>query len=104
MFWHGTHPLWFESPWPRSLVHPCFLALVSEHNIDDLIAMIKPTWIMHGVPPGLPAGEAGSRRLFATFGRSKQQWTVEDVTWRNADDLGRLRQLGARIEAGHLDG
>jgi predicted ester cyclase len=122
-----------------------FLALVSEHDIDGLIAMITPTWTMHGGPPGLPAGEAGIRQLFATFGRIKQRWTVEDViatvdkvavratntvdqdtflgipshghqqvftamfihhitgglisqTWRNADDLGRLLQLGARIE------
>src|SRR5205823_5826942 len=37
------------------------------HSIDDLIAMITPTWIMHGGP------------LFATFGRIKRQWTVEDV-------------------------
>jgi predicted ester cyclase len=128
-----------------------FLALVSEHDIDGLIAMITPTWIMHGGPPGLPAGEEGIRRLFATFGRIEQQWTVEDViatvgkvavratntveqdsflgvpshgrrqvfsamfihhitgglisqTWRNADDLGRLLQLGARIEPGHPDG
>ncbi|MBV9650577.1 MAG: nuclear transport factor 2 family protein [Pseudonocardiales bacterium] len=124
-----------------------FLALVSEHDIDGLIAMISPTWTMHGGPPELPAGEAGIRQLFATFGRIKQQWTVADViatvdkvavratntvdqdsflgipshgrqqvftamfihhitgglisqTWRNADDLGRLLQLGARIEPG----
>ena len=64
---------WFESPCPRSLVTPRFLALVSEHNIDDFIAMIRPTWIMHGGPPGLSAGEAGSRRLFVTCGRIKQQ-------------------------------
>jgi hypothetical protein len=56
-----------------------FLALVSEHPIDGLIAMITPTWIMHGGPPGLPAGEAGIRQLFTTFGRIEQQWTVEDV-------------------------
>jgi SnoaL-like protein len=125
-----------------------FLALVSAHDIDGLIAMITPTWIMHGGPPGLPAGEAGIRQLFATFGRIRQHWTVEDViatldkvairatntveqdsflgipshgrrpvftamfihhitgglisqTWRNADDLGRLLQLGARIESSH---
>ena len=107
--------------------------------------MITPTWTTHGGPSGLPAGEAGLRQLFATFGRIKQRWTVEDVianvdkvavratntvdqdtflgipshghqqvfpamfihhitggsisqTWRNADDLGRLLQLGARIE------
>jgi predicted ester cyclase len=125
-----------------------FLALVSEHDIDGLISMITPAWIMHGGPPGLPGGEAGIRQLFATFGRIKQQWIVEDAiatadkvavratntveqdnflgipsygrqqvftamfmhhitgglisqTWRNADDLSRLLQLGARIEPGY---
>jgi predicted ester cyclase len=110
--------------------------------------MITPAWIMHGGAPGLPGGEAGIRQLFATFGRIKQQWIVEDAiatadkvavratntveqdnflgipshgrqqvftamfmhhitgglisqTWRNADDLGRLLQLGARIEPGY---
>jgi ketosteroid isomerase-like protein len=124
-----------------------FLTLVSEHDIEGLIAMVAPTWTMYGGPPGLPAGEAGIRQLFATFGRIEQQWTIEDViatadkvavratnivdqdsflgvpshgrqqvftamfihhiadgliqqTWRNADDLGRLLQLGARIEPG----
>jgi predicted ester cyclase len=105
---------------------------------------------MYGGPPGLPAGEAGIRQLFATFGRVEQQWTIDDViattdkvvvratnsvdqdsffgvpsygrrqvfsamfihhiadgliqqTWRNADDLGRLLQLGAHIEPGPPD-
>jgi predicted ester cyclase len=128
-----------------------FLSLVSEHDIDGLIAMVTPTWIMYGGPLGLPAGEAGICELFAMFGNIKQQWTVEDViatgdkvavratntveqgsffgiprhgrrqvftamfihritgglinqTGRNADDLGRLLQLGARIEPSHPEG
>jgi SnoaL-like domain len=56
-----------------------FLSLVSEHDIDGLIAMVTPTWIMYGGPLGLPAGEAGICELFAMFGNIKQQWTVEDV-------------------------
>jgi predicted ester cyclase len=122
-----------------------FLALVSEHQIEELSKMIAPTWTMYGGPPGLPSGEEGLRALFQTFGQIEQQWTIEDVlaegekvavratnsclqdnflgvpahgrrqtftatfifhiengkvvtVWRNADDLGRLLQLGARIE------
>jgi hypothetical protein len=121
-----------------------FLDLVSAHDIDGLIAMSSPTWTMVGGPPDLPAGAAGIRHLFGTFGDVEQTWTVDDViaeddrvvvratntctqdsffgvpaagrqqvftamfihritagliqqTWRNADDLGRLLQLGATI-------
>lgn len=56
-----------------------FLALIGEHDIEGLIAMIAPSWTLHGGPPGLPAGEARIRQLFATFGRIEQQWRVEDV-------------------------
>jgi predicted ester cyclase len=124
-----------------------FLHLISDHNLEELTALIAPTWKMHGGPPNLPAGPAGLRQLFATFGNITQQWTIEDLiaegdkvvvratntclqdsflgipshgkqqtftatfihqiaegkvmeTWRNADDLGRLLQLGARIEPG----
>ena len=124
-----------------------FLELVVDHDIDALVAMIAPTWTMEGGPPGLPAGEAGIRQLFDSFGRIQQKWTVDDViaeghkvvvratctveqdsffgvpaagrqqiftatfihdvvdglitrTRRNADDLGRLLQLGARIVPG----
>jgi hypothetical protein len=67
---------------------------------------------MHGGPPDLPQGVDGIRVLFETIGPIEQTWAVEDViaegdlvvtrgriveTWRNADDLGRLLQLGARI-------
>jgi predicted ester cyclase len=95
----------------------------------------------------LPAGEAGIRQLFDSFGRIQQKWTIDDVivqdqkvvvratctveqdsflgvpaagrqqvftatfihdvvagritrTRRNADDLGRLLQLGARVVPG----
>jgi len=123
-----------------------FLDLVSEHAVEELCALIAPTWTMHGGPPGgLPPGPAGLRELFRTFGQIEQVWTIDDViaegdkvvvratnscvqenflgvpshgkrqtftatfihriadgkiyeTWRNADDLGRLLQLGARIE------
>jgi predicted ester cyclase len=124
-----------------------FLDLVGRHDVDTLTTMITPTWTMHGGPPGLPPGPDGLRRLFATFGRVEQHWTVDDViaegdkvvvrarntvvqdsflgipshgrtqvftatfihrivdgriqqTWRNADDLGRLLQIGARIRPG----
>ena len=124
-----------------------WLDLVSAHDVEALCALTAPGWTMHGGPPGLPAGPAGVRALFATFGPIEQRWTVDDVvaegdrvavratnhclqesflgvpaharwqtftatfvfrvanglvheTWRNADDLGRLRQLGARVVAG----
>jgi predicted ester cyclase len=121
-----------------------FLQLINDHDLDGLLALITPDWTMHGGPPGLPRGPEGVRRLFATFGRIEQEWTVDDViaegdrvvvratnhcvqesffgvpgrgivqvftatftfqivdgriarTWRNAADLQRLFQLGARI-------
>jgi hypothetical protein len=121
-----------------------FLDLVSAHDVEALVAMISPSWIMVGGPPDLPAGEAGIRQLFDSFGRIQQKWVVDDLiaeehkvvvratctveqdsflgvpaagrqqvftatfihdivdglitrTRRNADDLGRLLQLGARI-------
>jgi ketosteroid isomerase-like protein len=123
-----------------------FLQLVSEGAVEELCALVAPSWTMHGGPPGgLPPGPAGLRALFATFGEIQQTWTLDHViaegdkvvvratntcvqesflgvpshgqrqtftatfihriadgkiheTWRNADDLGRLLQLGARIE------
>ncbi|TMC24779.1 MAG: ester cyclase [Chloroflexi bacterium] len=122
-----------------------FLELVSEHKLEELCALVAPTWIMHGGPPKLSPGSDGLRELFASFGPIEQQWSIEDViaegdkvvvratntclqesflgipshgrrqtftatfihrvaegkiveTWRNADDLGRVLQLGARIE------
>ena len=124
-----------------------FLDLIADHDVDSLVAVITPTWTMEGGPPGLPAGEAGIRALFDSFGRIQQKWTVDDLiaeghkvvvratctveqdsffgvpaagrqqiftatfihdivdgritrTRRNADDLGRLLQLGARIVPG----
>jgi acyl-CoA thioesterase FadM len=129
-----------------------WLELVSEGRVDELCAMIAPTWILHGGPARLPRGPAGLRALFRSFGRIEQHWNVEHViaegdivavratnscvqdnflgipahgrrqtftatfihtivggriveTWRNADDLDRILQLGARIEArGHASG
>ena len=124
-----------------------FLDLVADHDVDALVALITPTWTMEGGPPDLPAGEAGIRQLFDSFGRIRQKWAVDDViaeghkvvvratctveqdaflgvpaagrqhvftatfihdvvggritrTRRNAADLGRLLQLGARIVPG----
>jgi predicted ester cyclase len=121
-----------------------FMDLITAHDVDGLAALISPDWTMQGGPPGLPAGIAGLRHLFGTFGRIEQRWTIDDViaegdrvvvratntceqdsffgvpahgrtqvftatfthrisdgrirqTWRNADDLGRLLRLGARI-------
>jgi predicted SnoaL-like aldol condensation-catalyzing enzyme len=124
-----------------------WLDLVSEHRIEEICALIAPTWTMRGGPPNLPAGPEGVRVLFDTIGPVDQKWTFDDViaegdkvvvratntcmqdsffgidgrgrrqvfsatftfriadgkiheTWRNADDLGRLFQLGARIVPG----
>src|SRR5919202_3078910 len=123
-----------------------WLELVSDHDVDGLLALTSPTWRMTGGPPGLPPGAAGIRELFRTIGPVDQTWQIDDVigegdkvavratntcvqesffgipgrgitqrftatfvfriangkveeTWRNADDLGRLLQLGARIVA-----
>ncbi|MDZ8185806.1 MAG: ester cyclase [Nostoc sp. ChiSLP02] len=124
-----------------------WIELISEHKIEEICEITAPTWKMHGGLPGLPPGPDGVRKLFASFGRIEQKWTIEDViaegdkvvvratndcvqdsffgipshgrrqtftatfihciadgkiveTWRNADDLGRVLQLGARIEPG----
>jgi predicted ester cyclase len=108
--------------------------------------MISAEWRMHiglGVA-SIPCGREGMRKLFASFGKIEQVWTIEDIiaegekvvvcatnncmqeiflgvpsygrpqtftatfihhivdgkiieTWRNADDLGRVLQLGAEI-------
>ena len=57
-----------------------FLDLIADHDVDSLVAVITPTWTMEGGPPGLPAGEAGIRALFDSFGRIQQKWTVDDLT------------------------
>jgi len=87
--------------------------LVTQGRVEELCAMTAPTWTMHGGPPSLPAGPDGIRALFASFGRVEQTWSIQDMIaegdfrivggqvheiWRNADDLGRVLQLGARIE------
>ena len=46
-----------------------FLELVGAQDIDGILELITPTWTMIGGSPGLPAGEAGIRQFFATFGR-----------------------------------
>ena len=90
-----------------------FLDRVTAHDLDGLCALVTDDWTMHGGPPGLPPGHAGVHELFRHIGPVRQTWTVEDVvaagdrvvdgrvaeTWRCADDLGRLLQLGARIGA-----
>jgi predicted SnoaL-like aldol condensation-catalyzing enzyme len=124
-----------------------FLELVSAHRIDDLCALVAPTWTMHGGPPNLPAGPDGIHALFGSIGPVEQTWSIEQIvaegdtvvvratnicmqdsffgvdgrgkrqvftamfmhriadgqileTWRNADDLGRLFQLGAQLVPG----
>ena len=121
-----------------------WLHLVSAGDVDELCRLCDPEWIMEGGPPNLPAGPAGIRALFGSFGEVTQEWIIDDViaegdkvavratnrctqdsffgiptagveqvftamfvfqirdgrvvhTWRNAADLQRLLQLGARL-------
>jgi hypothetical protein len=121
-----------------------WLEFISKGNIEAICRITAPQWKMHGGLPGLPPGPDGARKLFTSFGYSKQQWTMEEMiaegdkvvvrainnciqesffgipsfgrrqtfsatfihrivngkveeTWRNADDLGRVFQLGAKI-------
>jgi ketosteroid isomerase-like protein len=121
-----------------------WFALVSAGDVEALCALTDPSWTMAGGPPDLPAGPAGVRALFATFGEITQSWRIDDLigegdrvaaratcrcvqdsflgvpgagveqvftatfvfrfaagravaTWRNAADLQRLLQLGARV-------
>ena len=121
-----------------------FLELIGDGDLEQMGALIAPTWTMEGCPPDLPAGHEGLRVLFDHIGGVQQRWTVDDVvaegdkvvvratnhctqdsffgipgrgiqqvftatftmqivdglivrTWRNAADLQRLLQLGARI-------
>jgi predicted SnoaL-like aldol condensation-catalyzing enzyme len=97
-----------------------WLDLVSEGDVELICRCTAPTWRLHGGPPDLPEGHDGVRALFGHIGPIEQKWTIDDViaegdlvvvratnsctqdeTWRNADDLGRLLQLGARIEPGN---
>jgi predicted SnoaL-like aldol condensation-catalyzing enzyme len=123
-----------------------FLDLVSEGNLNEIYKLIDDDWRMHiglGVI-SIPAGHEGIKKLFESFGKIEQQWTIDDMiaegdkvvvratntcrqdsflgvpsygvtqiftatfvhrivnnkiveTWRNADDLGRVLQLGAEI-------
>ena len=123
-----------------------FLDLVSKGNLNEMYKLIDTNWKMHvGLGPvNMPAGHEGLKKLFESFGKIEQQWTINDViaegdkvviratnncrqesffgvpsygipqiftatfvhrivdnkiveTWRNADDLGRVLQLGAEI-------
>jgi ketosteroid isomerase-like protein len=56
-----------------------WLELVSEGRVDELCAVIAPTWLLHGGPADLPRGPAGLRALFRSVGRIEQQWNVEHV-------------------------
>jgi predicted SnoaL-like aldol condensation-catalyzing enzyme len=128
-----------------------FLELVSDGNVVEICEMISPSWKMHTGFNGLQTdvGPEGIRKLFQSFGKIKQEWTIQDIiaendkvvvratntclqerffdipsngreqtftamfihhikdgkieeTWRNADDLGRVLQLGAELRpAGH---
>jgi predicted ester cyclase len=123
-----------------------FLKLVSEGNLTEIYKLIDAHWKMHiGLGAlSIPTGYKGIKKLFESFGKIEQQWTIDDViaegdkvvvratnkckqesflgvpsygipqtftatfvhrivnnriieTWRNADDLGRVLQLGAEI-------
>ena len=121
-----------------------WLEFISTGNIEAICRITAPGWKMHGGVPGLPPGPEGVRKLFGSFGKTRQQWKLDAViaegdkvvaratnicvqdsflglpafgrrqtfsatfihriadgkiqeTWRNADDLGRVIQLGARI-------
>jgi hypothetical protein len=123
-----------------------WLELVSAGDVTEICRMTSPQWTMEGGPPDLPAGHAGLRALFDSFGPITQEWTIHEViaeddkvvlratncctqdeflgipaagieqvftamfvlqiedglvvrTWRNAADLQRLLQLGARVLA-----
>jgi len=123
-----------------------FFELITDGKVEEICEMISPEWRMHiglGVA-SIPLGQEGIRKLFASFGKIEQTWTIKDViaegekvvvratnnckqeiflgvpsygrpqtftatfihhivdgkiveTWRNADDLGRVLQLGAEI-------
>jgi len=56
-----------------------WLDLVSSGDVYEMCRRTSPTWTMEGGPPDLPAGHAGLRALFASFGEIEQSWTIEDV-------------------------
>ena len=56
-----------------------WLDLVSSGDVDEMCRRTSPTWTMEGGPRDLPAGHAGLRALFASFGEIEQSWTIEDV-------------------------
>jgi len=58
-----------------------FLELISEGNVNAICEMVSPSWKMHTGLNGLQTdvGPEGLRKLFQSFGRIKQEWTVHDV-------------------------
>ena len=134
----------------NKLIAQRWLELISENNVEEICRMTAPGWRMHGCLSGMPAGPAGIRKLFQSFGTVEQTWVVEDIiaegskvvvravntctnyrflniagnpamqvfsaifihhiidgmiveTWRNADDLGHVLKLGARVIHGNLN-
>lgn len=91
-----------------------WLDLVSRHDVEAICALTSPTWTIEDVIAegdrvvvravdhcvqdaflGIPA--AGRTQTFtATFTFRIADAKVQ-ATWRNADDLGRVLQLGARL-------
>src|SRR6478735_901695 len=61
------------------LIAQLWLEYISEGNVEAICRMTAPGWKMHGGLPGLPAGPAGIRKLFESFGTIQQQWVIEDV-------------------------
>lgn len=121
-----------------------WLDYISAGDIEAICRITAPAWRMHGGLRGLPPGSEGVRKLFASFGPVRQNWSVEEViaegnkvvthatnhcrqesflgipakgraqvfsatfihiisdglimeTWRHADDLNRLLQLGVKF-------
>ena len=56
-----------------------WLELVSAGDVTEMCRMTSPQWTMEGGPPDLPAGHAGLRALFDSFGPITQEWTIHEV-------------------------
>src|SRR5882672_11210111 len=58
-----------------------FLDLVSEGNLDEMRKLIDTGWRMHiGLGPvNITAGYDGLKKLFESFGKIEQRWTVDDI-------------------------
>jgi len=83
----------------NKLIERRFLDLVSDGNVVELCKMVSPEWRMHTGFNGLQTDVGREQKFTAIFIHRIKDGKIQE-SWRNADYLGRVLQLGARIVPG----